>query len=506
MQYDYNQLLTTARKRLSTINRSNASEQFYSDRSRVIYNSSFRRLQQKAQVFSLEPNASVRTRLTHSLEVSDLGRTLANKIAQELCSKGLLSAENISSFIAVVENACLLHDIGNPPFGHFGESAIRDWAQKRALNALPTDMCKSDTLKKLLSDFEEFDGNPQGFRIVTKLYTDYDQYSLNLTYATLLSILKYSRAAGEEPVKGKAILKKAGYFQSELPLVKEIYQSVGLELHHRYPLTYIMEAADDIAYCMSDISDGIEKGILTEEKFLKEFQKHLDITSVASKSLHKKLSPTNDCLLFSITEGTLDQHIDNLNGFNRDISVPWSRAAVQEAVENYFSQHDMVYNGVADSLLSEDSGMGMILETMKTVSSKLLYNSSEAENIELTGYAVISGILEKYELLLKLPFDVFEALIDKPSQLKSNDCLKEKIKSQKINIDMARRLYHRIGDRYVNAYRNELKALITENASHFEEIEWWLRVHLLIDHIDGMTDEYALQTYQMLTGIQLMRS
>lgn len=93
MQYDYNQLLTTARKRLSTINRSNASEQFYSDRSRVIYNSSFRRLQQKAQVFSLEPNASVRTRLTHSLEVSDLGRTLANKIAQELCSKGLLSAE-----------------------------------------------------------------------------------------------------------------------------------------------------------------------------------------------------------------------------------------------------------------------------------------------------------------------------------------------------------------------------------------------------------------------------
>lgn len=130
MQYDYNQLLTTARKRLSTINRSNASEQFYSDRSRVIYNSSFRRLQQKAQVFSLEPNASVRTRLTHSLEVSDLGRTLANKIAQELCSKRLLSAENISSFIAVVENACLLHDIGNPPFGHFGESAIRDWAQK----------------------------------------------------------------------------------------------------------------------------------------------------------------------------------------------------------------------------------------------------------------------------------------------------------------------------------------------------------------------------------------
>ena len=102
MQYDYNQLLTTARKRLSTINRSNASEQFYSDRSRVIYNSSFRRLQQKAQVFSLEPNASVRTRLTHSLEVSDLGRTLANKIAQELCSKGIyVSTDELYSIIAI---------------------------------------------------------------------------------------------------------------------------------------------------------------------------------------------------------------------------------------------------------------------------------------------------------------------------------------------------------------------------------------------------------------------
>ncbi|MFA9422794.1 MAG: HD domain-containing protein, partial [Sedimentibacter sp.] len=103
-------------------------DEFYSDRSRIIYSSSFRRLQQKAQVFSLEPNASVRTRMTHSLEVSDLGRTLANKIAQSLFNQKLVSLREIPLIVAVVENACLLHDIGNPPFGHFGEFAIREWS------------------------------------------------------------------------------------------------------------------------------------------------------------------------------------------------------------------------------------------------------------------------------------------------------------------------------------------------------------------------------------------
>lgn len=508
MKYNYNKIMSTERKRPSTIRRKNNVEEFYSDRSRVIYNSSFRRLQQKAQVFSLEPNASVRTRLTHSLEVSDLGRTLANQIAQELKDRNFLQEQDVASFIAIVENACLLHDIGNPPFGHFGESAIRDWAKTRAKASIPDDVNKR-VLASYLKDFEEFDGNPQGFRIVTKLYTDYDQYSLNLTYATLMSILKYSRAAGQNVKKKSAILKKAGYFQSELSLVEEIYQTVGLELGHRYPLTYIMEAADDIAYCMSDISDGIEKGILTEEKFLEEFQKHWNVEAYASEMLNVEALTKTSPLLHSIIAGAWNRTLYKLKGFNRDISVPWSRAAVQEAVNNYITNHEIVYEGTADSLLSESRGMGLVLKTMKTVSRELLYNSSEAENIELTGYAVISGILEKYELLLKIPVDVFDALISDPNRLKNDDRLKKIVDEQQINIDLARRLYHQIGKRYVDAYKNEInewKKISGENFENFKEIEWWLRVHLLIDHIDGMTDEYALQTYQMLTGIQLMRN
>lgn len=144
--YKYNQLLCVARMRKSTVKRDSTIAQFYSDRSRILYSSSFRRLQQKAQVFSLEPNASVRTRLTHSLEVSDLGRTLANRIAYRLSENHFLDSDKISDVVAIVENACLLHDIGNPPFGHFGEIAIRDWADISALEALPKGISRDDSL------------------------------------------------------------------------------------------------------------------------------------------------------------------------------------------------------------------------------------------------------------------------------------------------------------------------------------------------------------------------
>ena len=245
MSFNYNSILCNSRCRLSTIARDTEIDEFYSDRSRILYCSSFRRLQQKAQVFSLESNSSIRTRLTHSLEVSDLGRSIANKIAYRLEKDegNGITADAIPMIVAIVENACLLHDIGNPPFGHFGESAIRDWANSRISEALPEGLKATDALEYLLSDFKEFDGNPQGFRTITKLHTEYDEYSLNLTYATLLCALKYSRAAGEE--KGEGILKKAGYFQSERLLVEKIYKEVGLELHHRYPLTCVRQVKND---------------------------------------------------------------------------------------------------------------------------------------------------------------------------------------------------------------------------------------------------------------------
>lgn len=468
MKPKYDQLLCVDRMRQSSVERESTIDQFYSDRSRILYSSSFRRLQQKAQVFSLEPNASVRTRLTHSLEVSDLGRTLANKIAYRLHEKSLLSAEKIPDVVAIVENACLLHDIGNPPFGHFGEIAIRNWASNHALNALPDGISPKDALlNELMSDFREFDGNPQGFRTITKLHTDYDEYSLNLTYATLLCTLKYARAAGEK--EGDGILKKAGYFQSEKAIVENIHAEVGKKLHCRYPFTYIMEAADDIAYCMSDIADGIEKRILTEDIFMKEFMNEWK-NKYGEEEYPVRIPDTNPIR------------------FGGDISVPWSKSAMQETVDNYFEHEEEIFEGTAGSLINTRKPMGRVLETVKSVSRRILYPSFEAESIELTGYAVITGILKSYESVLKLPCQVFLKMVNG-----------EKTEGT----DVERRLYHRLGRRYIAAYKFAIDKL--DKSQHDYAIkEWWLRVHLLLDHVSGMTDEFALETYQMLEGINLM--
>lgn len=475
-EYDYKNKLSVCRARRSTATRKASIDQFYSDRSRILYCSSFRRLQQKAQVFSLEPNSSVRTRLTHSLEVADLGRTLANRIAYGLNRQGNLSPTNIPVFVAIVENACLVHDIGNPPFGHFGEAAIKDWARKESKHILLGNPSANDELASMLMhDFTEFDGNPQGFRTISKLHTESDQFGLNLTYATLLCSLKYSRSAGEE--SGKGILKKAGYFITEQEFVEKLYREIGIPLHHRYPLTYIMEAADDIAYCMSDIADGIEKGILTEEMFVKEFLKEWE-SNYRDEELPVRI-PDKEKML----------------GFKLDISVPWSKAALNAAEQSYFENHDKIYYGEAHALIEEHMPMGKVLETIKNVSNRVLYTSIEAESIELTGYAVITGILKHYKRMLELPFDKFYALING-----------EKVK----DADVERRLFNRIGNRYVKAYKYAIEDLgekdIDDKKNPEKAIkERWLRIHLLIDHISGMTDEYALETYQMLEGISLMR-
>ena len=473
MKYEYNDLLCRTRVRPSSVKRQRSIDDFYSDRSRILYCSSFRRLQQKAQVFSMETNSSVRSRLTHSLEVSDLGRTLANDIGYKLKAHKdcKLSATNIPALVAVVENACLLHDIGNPPFGHFGEAAIQDWAKHQAANNLPADVTWNDDLEKLMMDFREFDGNPQGFRTVTKLHCDVDEHGLNLTYATLLCGLKYARAAGDP--KGKGIHKKAGWFQTEQALVEKIFEDMGLTMGTRYPLTYIMEAADDIAYCMSDIADGIEKRILTEEEFLQTF------TREWLKKYDEK----------SLKELKLPKAAD-LRNFSQDFSVGWSKAAMREAVDNYMAHHDEIYSGTAGAIIDEEYGtMGKVLETIKAVSREVLYPSIEAESIELTGYAVITGILRHYERMLKLEYKDFRQVADRQGR----------------SFAVEQRLFNRIGQRCVTAYKKAVEALDAADPG-FAQKEWWLRVHLLVDQISTMTDAYALETYQMLEGIALMRT
>lgn len=221
------------------------------DYDRILFAAPTRRLADKTQVFPMEENDSVRTRLTHSHEVSNLARSIGTRIAFEdpdavfgVGHEALQVKRNIPSLLAAVG---LAHDLGNPPFGHQGELAMQQWFKEGG--------CGPD--KEIASDFLDFDGNAQTFRLLTKLQVLNDEFGLNLTVATLAALLKYPSVYGSD---NKGGFKKYGIFRSEKDIIEEIWEQTGLTAGTRHPLAYIMEACDDIAYSIIDAEDTVKKG------------------------------------------------------------------------------------------------------------------------------------------------------------------------------------------------------------------------------------------------------
>ena len=277
-------LISTLRLRESTSGNDRTSkQQFESDRGRVIFSPAFRRMQSKAQVFSLESNAAVRSRLTHSLEVAHIGKYIAQKVLQKVTKEGdqqlIKFAENIEP---IIETACFLHDIGNPPFGHLGEEAIKEWFKENSKSLYKKSTGKNirkDSSRYL--DIANFDGNPQGLRIALILQGEASKKGLNLTYSQIASLIKYPTTSSEKNEN----YKKFGVFTSETDDVKKIWNSLGLKWGERHPFVYIMEASDDIAYCLSDIEDGIEKKIISNKEVL-DYLKN-EFSSLKDKSIKK---------------------------------------------------------------------------------------------------------------------------------------------------------------------------------------------------------------------------
>ncbi len=237
---------------------------FHKDHDRIIFSGAFRRLGRKTQVHPVSSNDHIHTRLTHSLEVSCVGRSLAMRVAEMIRSELPQWCEP-SDLGMIVQSACLAHDIGNPPFGHSGEDAIRHWFHQAKNNGWLEDMQPAER-----EDFLNFEGNAQGFRVLTQL--EYHQFDggMRLTYATLGAFSKYpwsSRYANAEGYKKH----KFGSYQNELPLLETIAIKLGIpkladERWARHPLVYLVEAADDICYGLIDLEDGIEMNLLEYEE------------------------------------------------------------------------------------------------------------------------------------------------------------------------------------------------------------------------------------------------
>ncbi|WP_417828865.1 deoxyguanosinetriphosphate triphosphohydrolase [Thalassospira sp.] len=228
---------------------------FHKDYDRIIFSAAFRRLQRKTQVHPLPENDNVHTRLTHSLEVSCIGRSLGLMVGHRLLEKGSLPAEiEPDHMAAIVQAAALCHDIGNPPFGHAGEYAIRQWFVDA-----PPEFTQSLSPEQF-ADLTTYEGNAQGFRLLTNKRTGLYDGGMRLTYATLASFLKYPWSAAGSPFPQK---KKFGAFQKEFAMLEEVANATGLirigeQAFCRHPLVYLVEAADDVCYALIDIEDGVE--------------------------------------------------------------------------------------------------------------------------------------------------------------------------------------------------------------------------------------------------------
>lgn len=499
-------LISTSRHRTSSAKHDTILASTQSDRARLIYSAAFRRLQQKAQVFSLESNSAVRSRLTHSIEVSHIGRYIVAAILEEISNSSHLDDEvkyfwqkNSLSISNIVETACLMHDIGNPPFGHFGEAAIVEWSKSESVEyALRTALAETFSQKNcdiVLSDFKHFDGNPQGLRIITKLQGDDGYYGLNLTYTQLASFIKYTFCP-EDLNSELPFSKKIGYFSTEKEVMEEAWLSLSMKKNSRHPLGFLMEASDDISYCISDIEDGIEKDIIT----VKEFSDFTCERIEKLKKNHINFEEQCDELISCLTQRNTVP-VGNFLYFKTTLS----NFLVKRVAEIFVKDYSLFINQERiEEIISKGTFEYELLDILKDYTSNYLFTSSEAECMELSGFAIIKGILNEYTSLIKLPKEKFLHLI-----------LKENKKIRENNLHIERRLFNRLPGKHLKSYYTAIVNLPFNHKEFSDELlrrkykdvsrenELSLRIHLIVDFISGMTDQFSMEMYQLLKGIKV---
>lgn len=455
-----------------------------SDRGRIINSAAVRRLQQKTQVFPLERNAAVRSRLTHSLEVQQTGRYIVRTLFQQLGERaeryGLDGMED--AFESLVEMACLTHDIGNPPFGHFGEFAIGDWFSRRIdalmAHAVPAGQGDAELRARMRQDLVSFEGNAQAIRLVSRLLR------LNLTYVQTAGLLKYVRPADQPRpsagVPGAYLYKKPGYYMSETGHVEALCNALAMRPGTRHPIVYIMEAADDIAYCLADIEDAVEKGIfdidtlaaLLVDRFALRASPDSEVPG-AGQSFSEMIAETH--------QRARPDEINRTGEFFIGLRVKLIHPLVQHAAAQFISHLDTINEGSLDRALMEDASIPhAIVQTLKDVAAEFVFTHREVETLQLQGFRILQGLLDFHEPLLMLPAPDFGRLSDgrgHPQQ---------------------QMLVRRIPSHLLRAYREA--AAESAQGSDANLWEFYHRCRLLQDHVSGMTDQHAQDEFRTLSA------
>ncbi len=431
---------------------SDARTDFQRDFDRIVFSSAFRRMQDKTQVFPLSENDYIRTRLTHSLEVSSVGRTLGTLVGEGIVQRHGLNEHNIvaADVGAVVAAACLAHDIGNPPFGHAGEDAIREWFQTSDLAAALLEPL-NDSQRE---DFLAFEGNAQGFRVLCRLQNPDNAGGMQLTCATLGTFTKYPRASLVDDLPAPSIaFKKFGVVQQDLPLFREATDILGMvrlspehDAWYRHPLAWLLEAADDICYHIIDIEDGYRLG-------------HLSYAAVRD--------------LLGAVVGADDRVWTRLKGISCERQrIEYLRArSINSAVDQVFRcfmDHDdtLLDVGFPKDLLQQLPAADA-LEACKATALQHLYYSNNVVEIAAAGFEVLGGLLE-----------AFGGAVEEVSRRGDDASARGKMLVNLVPDQFLERKGHREPDPYS-------------------------RLLGVTDFVSGMTDSYAVSLFKKITGISL---
>ena len=432
-------LLTSHRTGRSTHSLHGARSEFQRDYDRIIFSAPFRRLQNKTQVFPLPGSVFVHNRLTHSIEVASVGRSLGGLVAQRLSAESPSNAELFQSIPSIVSAACLAHDMGNPPLGHSGERAIQRFFSLGNGASLTSDLTLAQK-----DDFMNFDGNANTFRLLSHSFVGRRQGGFSLTYPTLASIIKYPR-----PSMG---VKKFGYFQQDEETFLGIMRALGIPLvdsrsglYARFPLVFLVEAADDISYQAMDVEDAYKLGILsfdeTRDLFLGYFHQERDANVYDSLS--------------AVMRQVSDKH--EVVAYLRTLVIG---RLVERCADAFCSHADDMLNGTfRGSLIGAiDDFTRRAMSVMAATAVERIYRHQMVAKVELSGFTILGTLLDKFTSALLMPHDYYSGLILPfiPEQYRVPDT--------------------------APVYDKMLSAL---------------------DTVSGMTDLYALELYKRITGSEL---
>lgn len=443
----------------------------------IIISSAFRRLQDKTQVFPLDKSDFVRTRLTHSLEVSTIARQLGlmvTKSNNSYLNNALSNVDVINDIPVVLSCAGLLHDIGNPPFGHFGEVVIGNWFKNafksddfmyrgKKINDLLTDQMKSDLIN--------YEGNAQALRILTKTSNNDRGFEINLSYSVLNTLIKYpTDSLSFDKNDGDVKMHKLGYFTSEQNIVEDICKETGTWFdgcYHRHPLVYLLEAADDIAYATADLEDAVKKGIISVNEFKKYFESKIDSVNKDHIKYVRKLFID----LEEKTKNILPNSEKEMVAFQKWIALE-KKWLMYVVVYSFSKNIDQIMKGNYKHDLFYNTNHQETLDILKSAMKEFVFDEKNILKLEISAKRTLETLLNDFVNAV-IHYDVDD-----------ENCILSKVDRKLVLI---------ISENYREDY---------ERAKTDDEItNLYLRFLMVTDFICGMTDSYAKNLYQELNGI-----